>query len=62
MPVALLFFDGQGEEKRKQVEANVLCFERHKHARRRVGFSTVIIAQQRPQLTDGEDDDAPLVA
>lgn len=50
------------EEVRKQVEANVLCFERHKHARRHVGFSAIIITPQRPQLTDGEDDDAPLVA
>lgn len=50
------------EEERKQVEANVLCFERHKHSRRHVGFSTVIIAPPRPQLPDDEDDGAPLVA
>lgn len=49
------------EEVRRQVEANVLCFERHKHSRRHVGFSTVIVAPPRPTLADDEDD-APLVA
>jgi hypothetical protein len=50
------------DELRKQVEANVLCFEHHKHTRSHVGFSTVIIVQQRPPLADGEYNDAPLVA
>jgi hypothetical protein len=50
------------DEVRKRVEANVLCFGRHKHTRSHVGFSTVIIAPQRPPLADAEDDDAPLVA
>jgi len=48
------------EEEQRQVEANVWCFERHKHARRHAGFSTVIIAQPRALKCD-EGDNTPLI-
>jgi hypothetical protein len=45
-------------EARKQVEANVLCFARHKLRPRHVGFSTIIIVP--PQHSGAiEEDDAP---